>query len=429
VFTGLLRQGPAAGLAIAFSADRTGFPHRIAAAVEHRLVLRQADSADAAAFGLGPRDLPTRQPAGRGVWAATGTEVQVALLDPDPAAGAQARAVREIAERLAARWDGLPPARLPRRLDPLPAEITAAECERLRTGARPRGPLGCTPAVGGHHLAPIDVDLADCDGTFVIAGASRSGRSTALAAMVRSLAGRAAGEVEVVVVAPRPSPVRALAGLPGIRAVLGGPTVGGPMLGGPMLGGPMLGGPMLGGAVPGSAVPGSAVPGSAVPGGDRRGGERGRELADLPELLAGAELPVVLAIDDAELVTDPDLGDVLEDFARSCRDSGGALLAAGSTEDLLLNRFRGWLPQARRSRCGLLLNPTSHLDGEVFELRLPRSLAGSWPPGRGLLVQRGVTTLAQVPLPDPAAAPRVTGHQVAGPGTAAPGAAGPGVSG
>jgi S-DNA-T family DNA segregation ATPase FtsK/SpoIIIE len=259
-------------------------------------------------------------------------EVQVALLHPDPAASAQAGAVREIAERLTARWDGLPAALRPRRLDPLPVEITAAQAERLRTAARTT-PLTCTPAVGGHHLGPVDVDLADCDGTFVIAGPARSGRSTALVAAVRSLA----GPVEVLAVAPRPSPLRAAA----VRLV---------------------------------------------------------DPHDLAGVLAEAAHPVVLAVDDAERLTDPVLGDALEDFARSCRDTGNALLAAAATEDLLLNRFRGWLPQARRSRCGLLLNPASHLDGEVFELRLPRSLAGTWPPGRGLLVRRGETTLTQVPL-------------------------------
>src|SRR5204862_164253 len=157
VLTTLLRQGPAAGLAIAFSTDRTGFPPRIAAAVEHRLVLRQADRDDVTAFGPAPR-----------------------------------------------------------------------------------------------------------------------------------------------AVAPRPSPVR---GLP------------------------------------------ATVVTSA---------------ADLPAVLAAASYPFVLAVDDAELITDPGLEDSLEEFARTCRDAACALLVAACTEDLLRSRFRGWLPQARRSRSGLLLNPTSN---------------------------------------------------------------------
>src|SRR5205823_7197648 len=127
-------------------------------------------------------------------------------LDPDPGNSAQARAVREIAGRLAARWDGVPADRLPRRLDPLPAEITVAESESLRAAARPGGPLMITPVVGGNRLAPVDVDLAECDGTFVIAGPPRSGRSTALATAVGSLP----DQCRVIAVAPRPSPLRGL---------------------------------------------------------------------------------------------------------------------------------------------------------------------------------------------------------------------------
>jgi hypothetical protein len=36
-----------------------------------------------------------------------------------------------------------------------------------------------------------------------------------------------------------------------------------------------------------------------------------------------------------------------------------------------------------------LLNPASRVDGELFELQLPRSISGGWPPGRALLVLRG----------------------------------------
>ena len=74
------------------------------------------------------------------------------------------------------------------------------------------------------------------------------------------------------------------------------------------------------------------------------------------------------------------------------------LVAAATTEDLLLDRYRGWLAAARRCRAGLLLDPRSQVDGEVFDLRLPRSTAGGWPAGRGLLVLRGAAVPVQVPV-------------------------------
>ena len=105
-----------------------------------------------------------------------------------------------------------------------------------------------------------------------------------------------------------------------------------------------------------------------------------------------------MVVDDGELVDEFALGETLERFIRDCRDTGSVLAAAATTDDLLLNRYRGWLAHARRARSGLLLNPASHVAGEVFDVRLSRSLSGGWSAGRGLLVLRGHTMLAQVPI-------------------------------
>jgi S-DNA-T family DNA segregation ATPase FtsK/SpoIIIE len=314
------------------STDRTGFHHRVSSAVAARLVLRQATVDDAAAFGLDPRRVPRQMVPGRGIWATTGEEVQVAVLDPDPAGAAQANAVNRLVAQLRARWDGHPGG--PRRLDPLPDVITADEAERLRPQVKPQG-VWCTPVVGGDHLAPVDVDLAD--GGFLIAGPARSGRSTALVAVAATL------NQNLLVVAPRPSPLRDLPGVLGVVSP-----------------------------------------------------------DELPDIVANAG-PLVLIVDDAELVTDPVATDALEVFARSARDRGAVLVAAATTEDLLANSYRGWLATLRRTRTGLLLNPSSHVDGEVFGLRLPRSVRGGQPPGRGLLVVRGEAGPAQVIQPATAA--------------------------
>jgi S-DNA-T family DNA segregation ATPase FtsK/SpoIIIE len=90
---------------------------------------------------------------------------------------------------------------------------------------------------------------------------------------------------------------------------------------------------------------------------------------------------------------------VLGEFVTNARDSGAVLVAAATTDDLLLNRYRGWLAAARRGRTGLLLNPASHIEGEVFDLRLPRSTSGGWPQGRALLAVRGTCARVQVPAP------------------------------
>jgi S-DNA-T family DNA segregation ATPase FtsK/SpoIIIE len=193
----------------------------------------------------------------------------------------------------------------------------------------------------------VDVDLLDAGGTFVVSGPPRSGRSTALVAVATSLAGRGSGDLPLIVVAPRPSPLRALAGEPGVRDVLTGTDL----------------------------------------------------AAELDEALAELDGPACLLVDDGELLADGPAGSRLEGFVRQARDDGSVLVAAATTEDLLLARYRGWLAAARRSRSGLLLDPRSHVDGEDFDLRLPRSTSGGWPAGRGLLVLRGAATPVQVPAP------------------------------
>jgi len=330
----LLRTGPSAGIVCVLASDRTGFTHRIGTAVASRLVMRQATPDDMVYFGVDHRAVPARMPDGRAIWTSTGQEVQFALLDAAASGAGQVQAVKRLAEELARRWDGVPPQLLPRRVDQLPDTIDLATMNGLRTAPRRAGDAVVTVGVGGDHLGPIDLDLAEHGGCFVVAGPARSGRSSALCALVDSLE----GTLPVVCIAPRPSPLRSVEGA----------------------------------------------------------------LTDklaLADILLQRPEPIALVIDDAELLDDRAVIDLLERFVRDVRDTGSVLIAAATTEDLLLNRYRGWLSSARRDRTGLLLNPATHLDGDVFDLRLPRSTSGGWPPGRGLLSVRGEALTVQVPLP------------------------------
>jgi S-DNA-T family DNA segregation ATPase FtsK/SpoIIIE len=354
----LLREGPAVGVHFVISGDRTAFTSRLASAIESRLVLRQADRADYAVFGLDPRVVPSHMPNGRAVWAQSGHEVQIGVLGPADTDGTDAGQVAAL-EGLAVRHSALAPAagRRPRRLERLPERITVSEL----AGPPGTGSLGIGSdealqgnavailGVGGDELTPVRVDLVDVGPGFVIAGPPRAGRSTALATVVRTLTGRESGQRPVILVTPRQSPLRELAGWAGIAASLSG----------------------------------------------------GPDLAEqLPAALAAAGRPAALVIDDAELLADGPVARVLEGVVRTARDDDVVVIAAATTDDLLLSRFRGWLADARRSRCGLLLTPASATDGEVFDLRLPRSTGGHWPAGRGLLAVRGQTSTIQVALPE-----------------------------
>ncbi|MCW2724786.1 MAG: cell division FtsK/SpoIIIE [Frankiales bacterium] len=190
----LLREGPAAGLHVLLTADRSALVGRVSSLIPERLLLRLADPGDYALAGLAPRLVPGDLPPGRG-WSLAGAPQvsQVALLDDDPSGAAQALAL----QRLAASAPSAT-VRPPRRITPLPASLCLSS---LPAVAAPQVILG----VGGDELVPIALDLAATG--LVVAGPPRSGRSTALLTVATQL--RAAGR-RVVAVAPRPSPLRAL---------------------------------------------------------------------------------------------------------------------------------------------------------------------------------------------------------------------------
>ncbi|HMJ75781.1 MAG TPA: FtsK/SpoIIIE domain-containing protein, partial [Iamia sp.] len=338
----IVREGSSVGVHTVLTTDRTGFSLRLASAFPARLVLRQADRDDDAVVGLDPRQVPSVRPPGRAVWADGGVEVQVGHLGTDPSAAAQDAALAAVADRVIA------PARRPRRVEPLPDVVDLAAVAGAERGG--------TEAVVGidADAAPVLVDVAALAPGYVVAGPAGTGRSTALLALLQSLPGLDDGRLRAVVLTPRPSPLRQI----------DHPAV-----------------TVLGGAIDAD------------------------DLEDaLDEALEAATVGALLVIDDAELVPDGKLTRLLETRVRGGRDEGLAVVVAATTDDLLLHRYRGWLADLRRARTGLLLAPGSPTDGEVFDLKLPRSTGGTVPPGRGLVVDRGRAEPVQVAWPTVAVA-------------------------
>jgi len=339
----LLREGPAVGLRAVVASDASGFVGQISTVFEDRLILRFADPDDWGRAGIPARQVPKTMPPGRALLpTAVGMlEAQVALLDPDPSGPAQVAALQSIGRAAAERSSALPRARRPMRVDALPARITVSEALRLDPELAPPSPLWAMIGAGGDALGPVGVDLLQTSPGFVIAGPPRSGRSTALETMTRSLVG--AG-VQVALITPRRSPLRALAALPGVLGVLG---------------------------------------------------VEGEDVDELDKLLDGLERHVVL-VDDAELLADTRMADRLEALVRAARDADQAVVVAGTTEDLG-SQYRGFVVDVRRSRSGLLISPQSSNDGDLLGVRLPRNMAAG-PPGRGLLALNGTVAGVQVAL-------------------------------
>jgi S-DNA-T family DNA segregation ATPase FtsK/SpoIIIE len=316
---------------------------RMGTFTDAKLVLRLSDKTDFSLAGINPRSVPDDLPPGRGFRSESGIESQVALLDPDATAAGQAAAIASIAEDARIRDADVARERRPFRVDVLPARLSFEQAWDLRLETADR-PLWALVGGGGDELQAHGPELRSGARSFVVAGPPRSGRSTVLLTMARSLL--AAG-TSVVLAAPRASPLRDLQGTPGVRAVFTG----------------------------------SDIP--AV------------ELAGALESASG---PCVVLIDDADLLRECNAADVLRSILRSGDDRPQGLVIAGGADDICAG-FSGWQIDVKKSRQGTLLSPQGTTDGDLIGVRLPRSaVGGPVVPGRALL-HLGDTVLHTVQVP------------------------------
>jgi len=109
----------------------------------------------------------------------------------------------------------------------------------------------------------------------------------------------------------------------------------------------------------------------------------------------GEEPRSVLLVDDAELVDDP--GSVLLRAVSGC--TALTVVAAGRV-DALRSAYGHWTQVLRRQRRGLILRPTSDVDGDVLGVTLPRRESVPAAPGRGYLVADGGCALVQLAWSD-----------------------------
>lgn len=337
----LIREGSGVGLRLVVAGDRSLLSDRISSQVEDKLILRLSDRNDYRIVNINPKNVPEEVPPGRAFRGESGSEVQIALVGDDPSGQGQAAALRRIGRAADKRWSAAKRRNRPWRVDVLPSTVTFDQAWLLAAPARPSSPLWAMVGVGGDELGAFGIDLASVGG-FVVAGPAKSGRSTALSSMARSLL---AGGTSLVVLCPRPSPLQILEGEAGVvRVFTGTPAA--------------------------------------------------TEVADA---LARNDGPLVVVIDDAEALARTDPDDAVRAHLRGSDPGRTAVLVAGQLEDLKVE-LRGTIVEAKKAKAGLLLSPSSTLDGDVVGLRLARNLVGRMPPGRGFLALQGAATLVQVPL-------------------------------
>jgi S-DNA-T family DNA segregation ATPase FtsK/SpoIIIE len=338
----ILREGSAVGLRAVFTTDRTALIGPTGTIFGQRMIFRMTDRGDASLADIGERALPVHQNEGRIMFAAKPSplEAQVALLDPDPSGVAQVAALRRIAGQARERFGRAPAGQRPLRVDALPPRITLAETYRLDPDFVPPSPMWALAGAGGDLLSPQGIDVLDEGPGVVVAGPARSGRSTTLLTMARSLI---AAQTPILVITPRRSPLRALEGTPGVVAVLGADF-------------------------------------------------------DIEFLRAGLN-PLdryVVLVDDAEMLFDAPNSPVLERIIVTGRDADHGLILAGTTGDLG-RCYTGFIPAALKSRCGVLVTVDTPDDGDLFGVRLPRNAAPG-PIGRGLIFRPGRMTPIQLAI-------------------------------
>ena len=342
ILTRLLTEGASVGMHLVMTGDRSLLLGRISSLCEEKLIFKLAEKDDYRLAGLNPRDLPGNLPPGRAFRAGSGTELQVALLAADASGQGQAAALQAIAMQCRSRDHAVPAAQRPFRVDVLPAQVSFADAWQLRPASA--GTLWGLVGVGGDTLAALGPDLAVGVPCFIVAGPAKSGRSTILLSMARSFL--AAG-TPVVLAAPRPSPLRALAGLPGVVAVFDRPEL---------------------------------------------------SDAELAGALASFAGPGVVLVDDAELLRDCGAAGELSRLIALGGDAGRALILGGDAESIGVG-FGGWQVEAKRARRGCLTAPSTIPEGDLIGARLPRDLVGQPPrPGRCLL-HTGDGTLITVSVP------------------------------
>ena len=331
-FLKLLSDGRTSGVFFVVTGDRrNAVPSSVTSLMSARLVMRMGEPDEYVSLGLsgdlGRIDIAP----GRG-FTVSKQEVQIAVVGDDPSGARQNQYVRDAAARVGARHPGL--TEIAPLADHVPRGSLATDGENV--------PF----ALHGESGATIGIDLLDAP-VFGVFGPERSGRTTALATLVKGIRERSPG-ARFFLASPRRSQLldmdvweQAGRGVDGADSVL--------------------------------------VELAA----EIR--ERGSDEPDM----------IVVVVDDGEEMTDGAGASALADIIRRSRDASVVVLAAVSTS-AAHRSFGGWVSDLKRQRHAVALCPDVDVDGDLFGVRFPRKASRRYPPGRGYVVRRGGFEYVQV---------------------------------
>jgi len=338
-FMRILREGPAVGVRVLVTGDRGVSGDKITSFVDEQYVLPLRDLSDYRTAGILAKDVPTDLPPGRVLFGATAAEAQLAALSRDVAGEAQTTLLRRTVEHVRDHFDQFAAlGQLPRpmRVDPLPSYMSLTEALSLPLGDA--GPAtGPVVGVGGDVLSRFTFDWPGAGG-FLVTGPRRSGRSSALAAIVHQLA--SARTTPIVVVATRSSVLTQVAAEHRI----------------PVIDNPLLTPP------------------------------------ELDALLPDADTQITVVVDDAEQYKNA----AIEHTLTGVKHRAVFLVAADS--ESLSTLFGGPVVEAKRSRHALVLRPESTIMGtQAVGSPIPKFMLGRGTPGSGVLTTPSGWLAVRVP--------------------------------
>ncbi|WP_350349134.1 FtsK/SpoIIIE domain-containing protein [Agromyces sp. G08B096] len=325
-FMRVLREGPAVGVRVVITGDRGITGDKIISFIDEQYVLPMRDIADYRTAGILARDIPLDLAPGRVLFGAAGAEAQLAVLVRDTSGEAQTTALRRIVEQVRDHFDQFPQlAAMPRpfRVDPLPGHFALTSAYELPLGES--GPAdGPVVAVGGDLLSRFTLDWP-ADGGFIVTGGRKSGRSSALAAIVHQLAWR---KTPLVVVSGRESILTEVATAHGIQVISRG---------------------------------------DLTP-------------PELDPILDAAGEFVTVVVDDAEQLKNAPI----EHALTGAKHRAVFIVAADS--ESLSTLFGGPIVEAKRSRRALVLRPESAIMGtQAVGTAIPKFMLGRGTPGQAVL--------------------------------------------
>jgi DNA segregation ATPase FtsK/SpoIIIE, S-DNA-T family len=331
LFVRLVADGRQVGIHFVITADRrTSIPMTIVSAVPRKLVLRLSNDDEYLNAGEPVGILSPKSPPGRAIM--DGTEVQVAVLGGSSNGERQAAAIGELAARL------LPGVATAPTVGVLPDEFRRSALEV------PSVPERLMIAIGDSDLRPRGIPLDQ--GSVLVTGPPRSGRTTALATIAQSAA---AVGIPMFHLHVRQTP---LARAPFWRKVAHGPSDGAQLVG------------------------------------------------KLVEVVGRLERRTLMIVDDLADLADSEADTALTELLRVARDQPITVIAAVDNT-AARRQYSGTIPEMRKDGIAVLLQPDTDSDGDLVGVTLPRRTRGAWPEGRGYLAERGTAELIHVALPDP----------------------------